>query len=148
VSTSGFGGSALPFVFVCGRGSAGFAATLPSTAPLLTRRWLSEGCRRSRPANSGDRWIFRKGQREETVRVKARLTSNNGQALRNAALAGLGIVMQGEVLLADDIAAGRLVPVLPDWEAPSRPMHIVFLPDRRPLPKVRVFIDFVVARFG
>jgi DNA-binding transcriptional LysR family regulator len=95
-----------------------------------------------------DRWIFHKGERQETVQIKARLTSNNGQALRNAALAGVGIVMQGEVLLAEDIAAGRLVAVLPDWQAPSRPMHVLFLPDRRPTPKLRAFIDFIVARFG
>lgn len=95
-----------------------------------------------------DLWTFRRGKREETVRIKSRLTSNNGPALRKAALAGIGIIMQGEVLLADDVAAGRLVPVLPDWEAPSRPMHIVFPPDRRLTPKVRAFIDFAVARFG
>jgi DNA-binding transcriptional LysR family regulator len=52
------------------------------------------------------------------------------------------------VLLAEDIRSGRLVRVLPDYELPTRPMHLVYLPDRRPTPKLRTFIDFVLARLG
>ena len=73
---------------------------------------------------------------------------NNGQALRTTAIEGLGIIMQPEVLVGDDVAAGRLIRILPDYEPPSRPMHIVYLADRRPTPKLRSFIDFVVKAFG
>jgi DNA-binding transcriptional LysR family regulator len=40
------------------------------------------------------------------------------------------------------------VRILPGYEPPSRPMHILFAPDRKPTPKLRSFIDFVVATFG
>ncbi|MGO1078093.1 LysR substrate-binding domain-containing protein [Inquilinus sp. CA228] len=83
-----------------------------------------------------------------SVHVRGRFSVNNGQALRSAALEGLGIILQPEGLLRDDIAAGRLVRVLPGYDPPSRPMHILFAPDRRPTPKLRSFIDAVVEAFG
>ena len=82
------------------------------------------------------------------VPVKNRLIANNGQALRAAAVAGLGVVMQPEALLSADVAAGRLVRVLPEHQLAQRPMHIIYPPDRRVSPKVRSFVDFVVAAFG
>lgn len=93
-------------------------------------------------------WHLHGPQGRETVEVKGRLRVNNGQALRMAALGGLGIIMQPEVLLAEDLRVGRLQRVLPDYEAASRPMHVVYLPDRRLTPKLRSFIDFVAQRFG
>lgn len=95
-----------------------------------------------------DKWKLTGPAGIETVSIKGRLQANNGQALRMAALRGLGIIMQPEVLLAEDLAAGRLTRVLPEYEAPARPMHLVYLPDRRPTPKLRSFIDFVLARFS
>jgi len=93
-------------------------------------------------------WRLRKGSLLESVPVKGNFTVNNGQALRAAAIEGLGVIMQPEVLLADDVASGRLVRILADYDPPSRPMHLVYLKDRRPTPKLRSFIDFVVAKFG
>ncbi|MES2162476.1 MAG: LysR family transcriptional regulator [Pseudomonadota bacterium] len=78
----------------------------------------------------------------------SRFRTNSGQALRMAALKDFGIVMQAEVLLAQDIAAGRLVPVLCDYLPPARPMHLVYQRDRRATPKLTTFIDFIVERFG
>nr|WKF60075.1 HTH-type transcriptional regulator DmlR [Paraburkholderia busanensis] len=80
--------------------------------------------------------------------VKGRFTSNHGGALRMAALSGAGIVLQPEVLLADDIAAGRLVPVLPSWSYRPTPMHLIYAQDRRPTAKLRSVIDFLMERFG
>ena len=95
-----------------------------------------------------DEWQFTGADGIHTVRVGSRLAINNGQALRAAALEGFGIILLSHELLEDDLAAGRLVRVLPGYEPPSRPMHILFAPDRRPTPKLRSFIDFVVAAFG
>lgn len=77
-----------------------------------------------------------------------RLISNHGGALRMAALQGVGIVMQAEVLVADDIAAGRLVSLLEDELPPPRPMHLVYPRDRQPVPKLTTFIEFMLSRFG
>ncbi len=85
---------------------------------------------------------------EIQVQVPARLTINNGQALRNAALAGFGIVMQSEAVLAEDLASGRLVQLLPDFTPPARPMHLIYQADRQPTPKLSEFIRFMLTRFG
>ncbi|AEK63015.1 LysR family transcriptional regulator [Collimonas fungivorans] len=82
------------------------------------------------------------------VTVKGRFSSNQGSALRNAALHGAGIVLQPEVLLADDIAAGRLVPVLPAWSYRPTPMYLIYRQDSRPTAKLRSVIDLLVKCFG
>lgn len=78
----------------------------------------------------------------------SRFRANNGQALRMAALQDFGLVMQAEVLLAQDIAAGRLVPVLCDYMPAARPMNLVYPRDRQATPKLTTFVDFIVERFG
>ncbi len=84
----------------------------------------------------------------QSVRVSSKVKVNHGLAIRVAALNGLAIVMQPEVLVCGDIEAGRLVRLFEDYERPSRPMHIVFLRDDRMSPKLRSFVDFVIERFG
>jgi DNA-binding transcriptional LysR family regulator len=86
-----------------------------------------------------------RGKREQ---APSRFRTNSGQALRMAALKDFGIVMQAEVLLAQDIAAGRLVPVLCGYLPAPRPMHLVYPRDRQATPKLTTFIDFMVERFG
>ena len=78
---------------------------------------------------------------------RARLSSNDGQALRQAALAGAGLVLQPTALLGEDIAAGRLVTVLDEHVPAARPMHLIYLPDRRPRPRLQCFVDFLMDRF-
>jgi DNA-binding transcriptional LysR family regulator len=82
------------------------------------------------------------------VPVSGRLQVNQGQALRVAALHGLGIVLQSAILLEADVRAGRLVQLFPTHELPSRPMSVVYLPDRYRSPKLRSFVDFLVERFN
>ena len=78
----------------------------------------------------------------------SRLRSNNGQALKSAAVAGFGIVMQSELLLASEVAAGRLQPVLENYLPAARPMHLLYPRDRQPTPKLSSFIEFMLDRFG
>lgn len=82
------------------------------------------------------------------VAVQGRFTANQGNALRIAALHGVGIVLQPDVVLADDLAAGRLLPVLPEWSLMPSPMSLVYPQDRRPTAKLRSVVDFLLARFG
>jgi DNA-binding transcriptional LysR family regulator len=82
------------------------------------------------------------------VAVSGRLKVDHGQALRVAALHGLGVVLQPAILLEGDVRAGRLVQVLPGYELPARPMSVVFLPDPYRSLKLRSFVDFLVEQFG
>lgn len=82
------------------------------------------------------------------VTVKGRFSANQGHALRTAALLGAGIVLQPEMLLADEIAAGRLVHILPEWSFKPTPMYLIYAQDTRPTAKLRSVIDYLVQRFG
>lgn len=84
----------------------------------------------------------------QTVTVAGLLESNDGQVLRSAALNGLGILVQPSYILYDDIVAGRLIPVLNDWDLPRLQINIAY-PNRKHLSaKVRSFIDFIVEDFS
>ncbi|MBH1643392.1 LysR family transcriptional regulator [Stenotrophomonas maltophilia] len=89
----------------------------------------------------GHGWQLANG---EQVDWEARLTCNDGVALREAAVAGAGLVLQPTALLAGEIAAGRLKPLLRDYLPEPRPMHLIYLPDRRPRPRLQCFVDFVM----
>lgn len=93
-------------------------------------------------------WTLRDGTAAVQWPATSRFVCNHGEGLRRAALEGLGLVMQPEVLLEDDLAAGRLVPVLPDCLPPERPVHLVYAPDRRQLPKLARFVEHVVQALG
>lgn len=65
-------------------------------------------------------WRFTKAKCDPaTVRIKPVMATNDGAVMRNWALAGLGVIVRSEWDLAGDIAAGRLVRILPDWQCPD-----------------------------
>ena len=68
--------------------------------------------------------------------------------LRTSALAGNGIANLPTFLVGPDIEAGRLVPVLPDNPPTELGIFALYAPNRYLAAKTRVFIDFLVARFG
>lgn len=82
------------------------------------------------------------------VPVAGRFSANQGSTLRNAAMHGAGIVLHPEMLLLDDFAAGRLVPVLPAWSYKPTPMHLIYAQDSRPTAKLRTVIDLLMQHFG
>jgi DNA-binding transcriptional LysR family regulator len=95
-----------------------------------------------------DRWRLVGPDGEETVHITSQVLINNGEAMRRAALAGGGILMQWELLLREDLKARRLVRVLPRHQPPPRPAHVVYMPNRRPTAKVRSFVEHVLKSLG
>ena len=91
------------------------------------------------------KWRFTKNDKRVDIAVGNRVVINNGQALLAAACAGIGIIVQAEILIAPKIATGELKQVLPDWNLPRRTMHIVRQADARPSAKLRAFVDHVVS---
>lgn len=82
------------------------------------------------------------------VRVQGRFESNQGDALRDAALAGLGIALHSQWHVHEDLRAGTLVHVLPGWMLPDFGVHAV-MPSRSGVPpRVRAFVDHLAARFS
>jgi DNA-binding transcriptional LysR family regulator len=98
-------------------------------------------------ANNPNELRFSRGGEQRSVNVKGLLESNDGQILRAAALDGMGILIQPSYIVYDDIVAGRLVPMLDDWDLPRLSINLAY-PSRKHLSaKVRTFIDFVAAHF-
>jgi DNA-binding transcriptional LysR family regulator len=86
---------------------------------------------------------LRKGNTAQIVRIAPTLDSNDGQVIRGAALGGLGILIQPLYIVQCDISAGKLVPVLIDWELPLLTMNIAYQNRVRLPAKIRVFTDFL-----
>lgn len=78
-----------------------------------------------------------------TVPHAPRLITDDMSVLRNAAIAGAGAVQLPTIFIWDDIRAGRLVHVLPDWRPLSGIVHAVFPSRRGLLPSVRALVDFL-----
>jgi DNA-binding transcriptional LysR family regulator len=98
-------------------------------------------------ANNPNELRFTRGDEQKTINVKGLLESNDGQVLRAAALDGMGILVQPSYIVYDDIVAGRLVPMLDDWDLPRLTVNLAY-PSRKHLSaKVRTFIDFMAAHF-
>lgn len=95
-------------------------------------------------------WILRGPDgKPAKIETNARLYCNNGIALTQAALKGLGIVVPPTFYIGKELEEGKLVPILSEYTVlPELGIHAVY-PERRHLsPKVRAFIDFLAERFG
>ena len=93
-------------------------------------------------------WHFTGPGRAQTVRTSGSFHANNGDALRAAALAGLGVVVQPTFIVGDDVARGALQRVLANYTPRESTIHAVFPHNRHLSAKVRVFVDFLVDRFA
>jgi DNA-binding transcriptional LysR family regulator len=83
---------------------------------------------------------------EEEVLVTGRFTGNTAQALRKAALAGLGVALLPPTMARLDIDAGRLVRVLPQYQRTGQGLSVLY-PSRKHLPlAVSAFIGMVMER--
>ena len=93
---------------------------------------------------SGNRWHLH-GPRgaEVVVRPTGPLRANNAEALAPALLAGLGVAVQPDFLVWDDLQAGRLVRVLPDWSPPPIALNLVTPPGKLRPPRVTAVIGFL-----
>lgn len=93
-------------------------------------------------------WEFDGPQGRVSVSISGRFSTDSSEALRAAAVAGQGIVLQPHELLIEEIQAGRLIRLLPNFEPSARALHVLYAPDRRMTPKLRSFLDFAVLKFG
>jgi DNA-binding transcriptional LysR family regulator len=92
------------------------------------------------------RWDFLHGDGVESRRIEARpgIAMDTTTAVHACVRAGAGLSVLPDYLVADDLAAGRLVQLLPDWSLPSGGIHVVFPPTRFRPAKVRAFVDILV----
>ncbi|CAM2825200.1 DNA-binding transcriptional regulator, LysR family [Pseudomonas gessardii] len=98
--------------------------------------------------NADKLWRLQDAEGEIEVAVSGPMTINSSQALHRAAVEGMGIVMLPDALVGTDLLAGRLVALLPGYQSPSRPMHLLYAQDRYRLPKLRAFVDFALEQWA
>ena len=96
-----------------------------------------------------DIWRFDRNGSRRRVKVSGRLMTNNGDALLAASLAGLGIAHLPTFIVAEALADGGLIQLLPEWHlARTTAINLLYPARRHLLAKHRVFIDFLAARFS
>lgn len=95
-------------------------------------------------AGDGRHWCFSNGADETRLAIVPRLVADSAVAVHRAALAGGGLAILSHILAGPDIAAGRLINLMPDFPPARLPITLVY-PSRRNLPlRVRALMDFVV----
>ncbi|TES61970.1 LysR family transcriptional regulator [Burkholderia cepacia] len=80
--------------------------------------------------------------------IEGRFDADNGEAMRVAALNGLGIAQILEIAVRDDLAAGRPQAVLPDQALACVPVHAIHAFGKNMPTRARVFVDFVTAQLS
>jgi DNA-binding transcriptional LysR family regulator len=83
-----------------------------------------------------------------SVAMRGRIVANNGEAMRDMAIAGLGLVLLPMFIAAEALRAGTLIPVMPDAKPLPYNIYAVYPPTRHVSAKVRAFIDHLVRHIG
>jgi DNA-binding transcriptional LysR family regulator len=95
-----------------------------------------------------DEWGFDGPEGHVTVMTHPKLRTNNGDTCRAAALHHQGIILQPTFIVGEDLAAGRLIEICPDYRSIDIGIYAVYGSRKHVAPKVRLLIDFLVERFS
>jgi DNA-binding transcriptional LysR family regulator len=97
---------------------------------------------------TGNQWKFTGGDGIHWIQPTWSLCVNNAEVLRDVAVKGRGIALIPEFIAAEALKNGSLQAVLENYSAPPLALYAVYPPTRHLAVKVRLFIDFLVDRFG
>lgn len=101
------------------------------------------------PSPTSTHWPFMARDGVNQLEIVPRVTTDSGEAALRLALSGAGIVRLGDMLVGEPIRRGLLVPLLTESNyIESLPLSALYLAGRHRLPKVRVFLDFMLERFS
>ncbi len=98
-------------------------------------------------SNLDNVWHLGSGPTRQIVTVRGDRVSNDGALVKEWAIEGHGIAFKSELDVASEIAAGRLVELLPDHAPPPSPLQILFPPGRAQPRRVRALADHLAATF-
>ena len=115
-------------------------------SPAELNDWPSLGL--GTPQESYTWTLYNAEHAQAIVHHTPRLVTSDMQALRTAALAGVGVVQLPCMMVREQLAAGRLIKLVPDWSPRKEVVHAVFPTRRGLLPSVRSVIDYLVLRFA
>ncbi len=92
-------------------------------------------------------WRLSQGKRTETVKVRGRLSTSDGEIAVNWALDGHGILMRAEWDIARYLRSGRLRQVLESYQTPPADIHVVYPQHHQTSARVRAFVEFLARHF-
>ena len=95
-----------------------------------------------------DEWHFDGPQGPVSVKTVPFMHTNSGDTCRAAALAHQGVILQPTFLVNDDLAAGTLVELMPEFRSIELGIYAVYPTRKHVAPKVRALIDFLSGHFG
>ncbi|MEM9778909.1 MAG: LysR family transcriptional regulator [Pseudomonadota bacterium] len=108
----------------------------------------AHNCLRLSTVQKWNEWTFGKGPGKRGVMITGNFEANSADAVYHAVLAGVGIARLSTYLIGSDLAAGRLVRLLPDYLHSESSIYAIY-PERRNLaPKIRAFLDYLTDYFG
>lgn len=119
-------------------------------APQVPQELLDHNCIVYSELATQNAWTFTAGSgatapegSQVTIRAQGNLQTNSSEVIRASVLSGMGIGYSPTWLFEEEIANGQLQVLLPDWPAPSLPIHIVSPAQRWQSAKVQAFIRFL-----
>lgn len=116
-------------------------AALPGPEALVTLPFIAH-----RALREPLLWHFARGEQErQSVRLQASMAIDTTPGVLAAVRAGGGLSVLPDFLVAEDLAAGRLVEAVPEWRLPSGGIHAVYPAARFRPPKVTAFVEMLLA---
>jgi DNA-binding transcriptional LysR family regulator len=99
----------------------------------------------------GNLWPMTRKDETRVIAVNGNFRANNSEAVRDAAVRGLGVALLPTFAIWQDVMSGVLVPLLPEWTLQGTfgiNLTAYFFADRQLMPKIRSLVDFMANRFG
>lgn len=94
-------------------------------------------------AAAGRPWRLSGSAGQVVGRPRRKAVASNGHALKQMAISGLGIIAQPQVFVASEVASGALVPILTNYELPTRMVHLLYRRGRYMPAHLRAFVTVV-----
>jgi DNA-binding transcriptional LysR family regulator len=117
-------------------------------APRTPRELAAHVCLAQDAPDGIARWNLVQGDRSVDVEVPVRVRASSPLFTRQAMRCGLGIALMPSFLCAEEVQSGHAEAVLPGWSSSPVAIHAVYLPNRYLAPRVRAFVDVLVATFA
>jgi DNA-binding transcriptional LysR family regulator len=112
--------------------------------PALPQHIPAHDCLHYNQLSFGNAWLLQRDGVTERIAIQPRMLSNTAGTLRQWALAGHGIVLLPDFFIGEDIAAGRLIELLPEWRAPSFDLNVVYPDNKHISRKVKLFVEALI----
>jgi DNA-binding transcriptional LysR family regulator len=134
---------------VVGRGAMASTQYLQRKGTPLTPTDLEKhDCLIFTQGSSPTHWTFEGKDGKVSIPIRGRFRSDNGEGVREAVINGYGIGMLPAWYFRDEIKDGKVKLLLPEWQVPGVPVHLIY-PSRRHLsPRVRAVMDFLISEFS